>query len=290
MSNPPSSSNKPPVDEMDWYAIACKIRSQNKKLQQKINNLENIIDEQQEVIKMQGVQNQEFSDIIDEHEQIKSELESELDEYEEQIIQKDQQIETQQGTISQCIQELEKIQQQTARLERECSLLQENYNEEQNKLKQLEAENKDLRIRLQRQQRYNLQYKTALDKFLDTSSSHSRENHGLGIKSWSESGSENNNIDIDDDDDNSFGLSDPANVWNAESSLDSKIQINQTESFASNSIESNDPPSSSGETQEDSESHQIEAKEDDHHTEDKKNKNKLFIKLPDFGLKKKNEK
>ena len=147
MSKSSSPSNKPSISKTDWYAIACKIRTQNQKLKQKIINLETLLDEQKEQIKVQVLKNQDYEELISEQEETRSLLEAEISEYEEQISEKTQQIESQQSNINQLTQELQKIQQQTARLERECSLLQENYHDEQNKLKQREAENKDLRIR-----------------------------------------------------------------------------------------------------------------------------------------------
>ena len=50
----------------------------------------------------------------------------------------------------------------TAELERECSLLQENCEEKGHQIKVLEQQLEEVRTRLQRQQRYAIQYKTAL--------------------------------------------------------------------------------------------------------------------------------
>ena len=270
MSNSPSSSQNPSIKEMDWYAIACKIRSQNQKLKQKVADLEAVIEEQKQQIKVQVIKNQDSESLINEQEEIKLELENEISEYEEEIRQKEEQIETQQSTISELVQELEKIQQQTARLERECSLLQENYNDQQNKLKQVEAENKDLRIRLQRQQRYNLQYKTALDQFLDTSSQNNRDFDSLGIKSWSENDTEVNAMNGT----NGFASVEPiTSGWQEEDSDDSETQLLSSESTASETFDS-----------------QPEEPKEEQKEEPKPHRGKLFLKLPQFGNKKKNEK
>lgn len=279
MSNSPSSSNKPLIGEIDWYAIACKIRGQNEQLKQKITDLETLIEEQKQQIKVQVIKNQDYDDVLSEQEEAQSLLEAEISEYEEQVAEKTQQIEIQQATISELTQELQKIQQQTARLERECSLLQENYNEEQNKLKQIEAENKDLRIRLQRQQRYNLQYKTALDKFLDTSTQNNRDFNSLGIKSWSE----NESTEYVANGDNGLGLemSSVADTWNEPPSNDFEEQ----EEDEVQEMESLDSENEELELESDRE----EEPESDEEVEDKNSPSKLFIKLPQFGLKKKNQ-
>ena len=57
-------------------------------------------------------------------------------------------------------------QSRTAELERECSLLQENCEEKGHQIKVLEQQLEEVRARLQRQQRYAIQYKTALEQCL----------------------------------------------------------------------------------------------------------------------------
>ncbi|NJL46651.1 MAG: hypothetical protein HC929_03010 [Leptolyngbyaceae cyanobacterium SM2_5_2] len=64
--------------------------------------------------------------------------------------------------------ELDASQQRVAQLERECTLLQQRFSEKNTALQQAEATCQDLRARLHRQQRYTLQFKTALEKCLNT--------------------------------------------------------------------------------------------------------------------------
>lgn len=56
---------------------------------------------------------------------------------------------------------------QIAQLERECALLRQRDGEQSQALSQAETNCRDLRVRLQRQQRYTLQFKVALEKSLD---------------------------------------------------------------------------------------------------------------------------
>ncbi|WP_197480135.1 MULTISPECIES: hypothetical protein [unclassified Anabaena] len=81
--------------------------------------------------------------------------------------------------------QLQISQQRIAQLERECALLQTNYNEQSQQIVQSENVCRELRTRLMRQQRQTLQFKAALEKCLDTSipsddskakSAHSTEN------------------------------------------------------------------------------------------------------------------
>jgi hypothetical protein len=64
--------------------------------------------------------------------------------------------------------ELDASQQRVAQLERECTLLQQRFSEKSTALQQAEDTCRDLRARLHRQQRYTLQFKTALEKCLNT--------------------------------------------------------------------------------------------------------------------------
>lgn len=63
--------------------------------------------------------------------------------------------------------QLETSQERIAQLERECALTQQRYNEQLQLLNQRENDCRDLRSRLQRQQRYTLQFKAALEKSLE---------------------------------------------------------------------------------------------------------------------------
>lgn len=63
--------------------------------------------------------------------------------------------------------ELDVSQQRVAQLERECTLLQQRFNEKSTALQQAENTCRDLKARLHRQQRYTLQFKAALEKCLN---------------------------------------------------------------------------------------------------------------------------
>lgn len=184
-SSQSSPLNKSSLTDKDWYAIACKIRKQNQEFKEKTAKLETIIAEQKTQIKVQVIKNQDQNNLIEEQNQKIEALDLKITHYEEKIAQKDQQHQKQKSIFDGVNTELKKTQQLAAGLERECSLLQDKYNEIQHQLKQKEKENKELQIRLQRQQRYNTQYKAALDQYLTVSPVTSYDVGSLGIKSWS---------------------------------------------------------------------------------------------------------
>ena len=68
--------------------------------------------------------------------------------------------------------ELDVNQQRVAQLERECTLLQQRFNEKSVALQQAEHTCRDLKSRLHRQQRYTLQFKAALEKCLNMTTQH----------------------------------------------------------------------------------------------------------------------
>jgi len=97
-------------------------------------------------------QNQQIAQLV-------SELDSSQEALKRQQIRNDTlqaEIDTQAGRIAQ--------------LERECTLLRQQYTEKASALEQSNTSNRDLQARLQRQQRYTLQFKAALEKCLDMSS------------------------------------------------------------------------------------------------------------------------
>jgi hypothetical protein len=63
--------------------------------------------------------------------------------------------------------QLQSSQERVAQLERECAVTQQRCNEQAQQLMENESACRDLRTRLQRQQRYTLQFKVALEKCLD---------------------------------------------------------------------------------------------------------------------------
>ncbi|MFB2938171.1 hypothetical protein ACE1B6_23235 [Aerosakkonemataceae cyanobacterium BLCC-F154] len=63
--------------------------------------------------------------------------------------------------------QLQNSQERVAELERQCAFIQQRYNEQSQLLLQTETTRQELQDRLQRQQRYTLQFKAALDKCVD---------------------------------------------------------------------------------------------------------------------------
>ncbi len=294
-----SDSNKSTLTNKDWYAIACKIRTQNQELKQETSQLKTLIEEQKKQIKIQVIKNQDFEQKCREYENKIKQLETAVNDSHIHLEQQNEQYQKQKIVIDNLIKELKKTQQLAANLERDCSLLQDNYNEAQYNLKQKEKENKELQTRLQRQQRYNAQYKTALDHYL-ANSEKPKDVNSLGIKSWSENNLSDQNHLVNgtsptvnstpeiptflDKIDRETELLD-REIANIEQNLEDNINNKKSSETRENKIKSQDnsvnnlilPPLKEN----------ISANQEVSKSEEKENKkkprNQSFLKLPKFG-------
>jgi chromosome segregation ATPase len=158
------------LSDIDWYAIAKKIRTSNRQLVKKIVDLEKLIQEKESKLETQQKQYINAENIIEQQTQELNQTQTEMSHLYHELENLNKQQENQQKVIEGLSQELKANQEHIARLERECSLLQENYNQQERQLLQGEKQNRELQIRLQRQQQYTLQFKNALDQCLGNSS------------------------------------------------------------------------------------------------------------------------
>lgn len=170
------NNNFPEIEEqgiddhkMNWQKVAHKLREYNRKLLKKVFRLE-----------------QELADIENKHtkyvEKSKSsdllvaQQEQEIRQYQEKVELFDSQqanfqeiIEQKEVAIAHLVEQYELSQQQTAQLERDCALLQENYSHKLYELTTKEKEIKDLQNKLNQQQRSALQYKAELKRYQERS-------------------------------------------------------------------------------------------------------------------------
>lgn len=265
-------SHKSSLTNKDWYAIACKIRTQNQQLKQEISELKTFIEEQKKQIKDQVIENKKYESKI-------QELEIAVNHSHIPREEQNEQYQKQKMVIENLTKELKKTQQLAANLERDCSLLQDSYNECQYLLKQKEKENKELQVRLQRQQRYNAQYKTALDHYL-TNSDTPKEVNSLGIKSWSDDNLSTDNSFVNG---NSLPVDSTPEIPNFLDKIDREIaEIDRNLQDNRNKITSSEISEVQIKSQENiSEDQEISKPEEKENK--KKPRNQSFLKLPKFG-------
>lgn len=156
-----------PASEADWLALIQKLRSRNRGLLNRVNQLEKGLEECQEVIESHRQRARSQETII-------LEQTSELDTAQEQLSRTFRELELshqvaqrQQILIETLTEQLESSQERIAQMERECAYTAQRCNDQTHALLQSETTVRELRDRLQRQQRHTLQFKTALEKCLE---------------------------------------------------------------------------------------------------------------------------
>ncbi|NJL22708.1 MAG: hypothetical protein HC895_20830 [Leptolyngbyaceae cyanobacterium SM1_3_5] len=97
-------------------------------------------------------------------------LQTQLSHLMQQLEASHQSSQRQQILVETLSEQLENSQERIAQLERECSIAQSRCGEQAQKIVEVETTCRDLQIRLQRQQRYTMQFKVALNKCLDVPS------------------------------------------------------------------------------------------------------------------------
>ena len=188
-----STSNSP--KNIDWQKLAHKLREHNRKLLKRVFTLE------QEVAEAQN-RSQEQNDQFIQNNLLVEQQAEKLNNNQEEVAQLLQELETvqqkyqeQQDLAENLAQQLEISQQETARIERECTKLQDSNNEKDHKILATNRQIQELQTRLDRQQENTIKYRAALEKYISTgdfpqqtvtSSSLPRINNSEPIKSWSE--------------------------------------------------------------------------------------------------------
>ncbi|MEA5579980.1 hypothetical protein VB620_01335 [Nodularia harveyana UHCC-0300] len=149
-------------------ALNEELRESNNQLYEEVEHLKDHLAESEKALQWQkrrssvaeSMLNQQTQELAAAQEQIKSlfqELETSV-----------QTVQRQENFIETYKTQLQISQQRLAQLERECALVQTNYNEQSQQALQSENTCRELRSRLMRQQRQTLQFKAALEKCLDT--------------------------------------------------------------------------------------------------------------------------
>ncbi|MBD2680004.1 MULTISPECIES: hypothetical protein [Nostoc] len=149
-------------------ALNEELRAANNKLYEEVEQLKDNLAESEKVLQWQKTRssvtesmlNQQAQELAAAQEQIKS-LFQQLETAVQTVQRQEVFIETHKA-------QLQISQQRLAQLERECTLLHTNNDEQSQKLLQSENSCRELRTRLMRQQRQTLQFKAALEKCLDT--------------------------------------------------------------------------------------------------------------------------
>ncbi|MGK7943568.1 MAG: hypothetical protein AB4058_03785 [Microcystaceae cyanobacterium] len=170
--SPDNQTSEVVTPETNWFELACKLRGQNQELIQTVVALEQALAQAREDIQEQKQHKLDIEQSLNDTAQIQAPITI--------------------GEIENLKEDNQGLKGQIAELERECAVLKEENQEKTHQLTTSEGHIRELHSRLQRQQRYTLQYKAALEQYLGQSFDDSPEtatdepSQDLSIQPWSE--------------------------------------------------------------------------------------------------------
>lgn len=156
----------------DWFNLARKLRGQNRELLDTIVTLEQALAASRQQLQDYQERSRHHNVLVSQQTGQLHSIQTENSHLLQQLQTAQAQLQQQQSNLEALQQQLQASQKSFADLERECALLKEETLQNKNQLLLKEQQIKELQQRLQRQQRYSLQYKAALDECL---SSHSKK-------------------------------------------------------------------------------------------------------------------
>lgn len=153
-----------PSDPNDSFLIARKLRQHNRELVKTVVQLEQALAESQERLQAQITRSRSADSLITQQSDDLNKTQAEIDRLTTDLSQAKQEIRDHKAVISELNQKFKKNQLQLAHIERECTLLKEAHSAQEQQIIAAEQEVVDLQSRLERQQRYTIQYKSALEQ------------------------------------------------------------------------------------------------------------------------------
>jgi hypothetical protein len=198
----------------DWVNIAQRVRRHNRQLVARVMELENALEEMKQKWELEKDPSRQPSspfgagetlprmqstslpshpeaDLIEQQTEELNGSQEQVDGLAQKLENSAQIVQRQKLSEQELSEKLKASQEQVAKLERECALLQANYSQQNNQLVKLQTQIQELTARLARQQRYNLQLKAELEKNLENTSVNETDvpNAGVApvqqIKPWS---------------------------------------------------------------------------------------------------------
>ncbi|MFN6516966.1 MAG: hypothetical protein RMY29_020980 [Nostoc sp. CreGUA01] len=166
----PDSGKQALVDSefQKLLALNEELRGANNKLYEQVEQLKDNLAESEKVLQWQKTRSSVTESMLNQQSQELAAAQEQIKSLFQQLETAVQTVQRQEVFIETHKAQLQISQQRLAQMERECTLLHTNNNEQSQKLLQSENACRELRTRLMRQQRQTLQFKAALEKCLDT--------------------------------------------------------------------------------------------------------------------------
>ncbi|OKH38173.1 hypothetical protein NIES2119_11525 [[Phormidium ambiguum] IAM M-71] len=154
-------------DVLELVNLSEALQQQNNDLLSHVQDLERLLDECNRALESQIKRSQIAETKLAEQSKELTTTQEQLTRLFRELESSHQVAQRQQILIETLNQQLQSSQERVAELERQCAFIQQRYNEQSQILLQTDTTRQELQDRLQRQQRYTLQFKAALDKCLD---------------------------------------------------------------------------------------------------------------------------
>jgi myosin heavy subunit len=154
-------------DVLELVHLSEALQQQNNDLLAHVQDVERLLDECNRALESQIKRSQTAETKLAEQSKELNTTQEQLGRLFRELEASHQVAQRQQILIETLNHQLESSQERVAELERQCAFIQQRYNEQSQLLLQTENTRQELQDRLQRQQRYTLQFKAALDKCLD---------------------------------------------------------------------------------------------------------------------------
>ncbi len=156
------------LQTISLQALNEELRGANNDLYQQVEHLKDQLAESEKALQWQKRRSSVAESMLNQHTQELAAAQQQIKSLFQELETALQTIQRQENYIETYKAELHISQQRLAKLERECALLQTNYNEQSQQVLQSENACRELHSRLMRQQRQTLQFKAALEKCLET--------------------------------------------------------------------------------------------------------------------------
>jgi hypothetical protein len=163
--------------------------SRNRNLLQQVGQLEQAIRQYQEELQFQQARSQTQESLLFQHKELLKASEDQVNRLFKELESSHQINQRQQILIETLSNQVETAHERLAQIERDCALTQQRYHEQFHQLQQTQTTCEELQIRLERQQQQTLQFKAALEKSLEVTTSsylNSDESDDLDVEDTSE--------------------------------------------------------------------------------------------------------
>ncbi len=186
----------PKTQNIDWHKLAHKLREHNRKLLKKVFQLEQEVAETNNRIQEHQLRSQSTDLLIAQQAEEINHAQEDTAHVIKELESTKQEVHAQKVLVDNLTKQLETTKEKFTQLESKYALLQEKYNEQNQELSMKTQQVQELSDRLNRQQRYTLQYKAALDKYREIASSGNTsktnvdsdlpQTHPQPIQAWSQ--------------------------------------------------------------------------------------------------------